>query len=138
MVNNVEVITTVQEVGEKRSCDYHEKLQTCEEASIPNLIQLYDCWLDEDLEIKPWLSAMYPNIFNFLAFHPAELATTDLDDYKASRTYSYYSDRLLERSQCSKVSKEAKYCFITSTCRPSKRINDAAHKLWIWYKKMAK
>ncbi len=79
--NKVEVIPTAQQIEKQLSNDYMAKLKI-EGTTIPDPFQLNDCWLDEDNGMKYWPTTMYPDIFNFLAFHPAELASKDLSDYK--------------------------------------------------------
>ena len=94
--NNMKVLSTAQQVEESLSYEYHEQLQTCEGAIIPDPVQLHKGWLDEDVENKHWPSTTYSEIFNFLLFHPAELASKDLHEYKTPKSYSYYSDRWLK------------------------------------------
>ena len=78
---------------------------------------------------------LYPDIYNFLAFHPSELASTDLCDYKTSKAYSYYREGWLSSLNYQEVSQGSKYCIFKATCKPSQRISDARHKLWVCIEK---
>ena len=75
-------------------------------------------------------NTLYPNIFNFLAFHPSELASKDLSDYKTSKAYSYYAQGWLSSLQLHNLNEDSKFCLLKGTCRPQK-INDTLHKLWL-------
>ena len=74
---------------------------------------------------------LYPDIFNFLAFHPSELKSQDLSDYKTSKGYSYYATGWLKPLLYHPISEASKHCLLTTTCRPSQRISDVPHKLWV-------
>ena len=74
---------------------------------------------------------LYPDIFNFLSFNPSELKSKDLNDYKTSKGYSYYATGWLRPLFYHPVSETSKYCLLKTTCRPSQKISDVPHKLWI-------
>ena len=68
---------------------------------------------------------------HFLSFHPSELNNEDLSDYKRSKAYSYYITGWLNPLSYTAISDESKACFLKATCRPSQRISDGSHKLWV-------
>ena len=97
MENNVPIVRTAEEVEEALACQYSAKLKVfiSDEAGseeIPDPFKLTEGWVSEKDGVKLWPSTMYPDIFNFLAFHPNELASKDLSDYKTSKGYIYYQD----------------------------------------------
>ena len=74
---------------------------------------------------------MYGDIFVYLMFHPSELKSDDLSDYKTCKAYSYYSDGWLMPLEYNSISGESPYCIMRGECRKSQKINDPPHKLWI-------
>ena len=54
----------------------------------------------------------------------------DLSDYKSSKAYSYFMQGWLgELLFMQPVG--AKFCLIKTDCRPSQRISNTKHKLWL-------
>ena len=136
MENNVPIIRTAEEVEEALACQYSAKLKVfiSDEAGseeIPDPFKLTEGWVSEKDGVKLWPSTMYPDIFNFLAFHPNELASKDLSDYKTSKGYSYYQDGWLKPIDFNEISSKSQLCLLRTTCRPSQRISDVPHKLWV-------
>ena len=66
---------------------------------------------------------------SFVAFHPNELSSDDLSDYKQSKGNSYHSQCWLSPLHFHPIADE--YFFLKDTCIPSEQINNAPHKLWI-------
>lgn len=64
-------------------------------------------------------------------FNPSELGSSDLNDYKSSKAYSYFSNGWLGPILYHEVEPASSYCFLKADCRPSQRINDPPHNLWI-------
>ena len=81
--------------------------------------------------MKYYPPTTYPDIYIYLQFFPAELASKDLNDYKISKAYSYFKDVWLETLWYDEVNQYGKCCLLKTRCRPSQRMNDAPHKLWI-------
>ena len=129
--NNVPLVKTAEEVEKEVSFDYKQKLNIGEEGGIPDLFHLDSEWLSEAEGIQYWSMTLYPDIFAFLQFHPSELANRDLSDYKTSKAYSYYSQGWLLPLKLNSISGESKHCILKGACRPSQRINDVPHKLWV-------
>ena len=128
--NGIEVLPTALEMEKQLSADYAEKLQI-DGTILPDPFALEDGWLDEDSGMKYYPPTTYPDICNYLQFFPAELASKDLNDYKTSKAYSYFKDGWLETLEYNEVDQYSKYCLLKTRCRPSQRMNDAPHKLWI-------
>ena len=128
--NNVPISMTAEQVQEEIKKSYHEKLLV-DGLKIPDPFGITEGWLDEETGVKYWPMTFYPEIFNFLAFHPSELASKDLSDYKTCKAYSYYAQGWLSPLLFHNLDADSKFCLLKGTCRPSQRINDSPHKVWI-------
>ena len=128
--NDVQIVKTAEEVQQEIAKEYQNKLVIGKEA-IPDPFTMKEGWIDEQAGVMFWPTTWYPDIFNFLAFHPIELASTDLSDYKQSKAYNYYAQGWLYPLEYHDVDKACRYCVIRGSWRPSQRINDVPHKLWI-------
>ena len=128
--NDVPVQKTAEEVQQEISVEYDAKL-LIRGSRIPDPLKLDQGWLSEEDGVRYWPVTLYPDIFNFLAFHPNELASSDLSDYKTSKAYCYFSQGWLAPLKFNNISGDSKVCLLRGTCRPSQRINDTPHKLWL-------
>ena len=54
-----------------------------------------------------------------------------INDYKSSKAYSYCKQGWLGEIYYHPLSQSTDLCIIKSDCRPSQRINDTHHKLWV-------
>ena len=84
--NNVPTIKTAEESEHDLGLEYTSKLKIGS-VSVPDPEQLKEGWLSENDGIKFWPNTLYPDIFNFLSFHPGDLNKLDLNDYKQSKGY---------------------------------------------------
>ena len=91
--NDVPLQKTAEEVDQDIATEYETKLFV-QGTRIPYPFQHNEGWLNEEDGVKYWPNTLYPDIFNFLAFHPSELASKDLSDYKTSKAYSFLCPRL--------------------------------------------
>ena len=128
--NNVPLVKTAEEVQQQIIAEYSNKLCINGE-QLPDPFKLQDGWVNEQDGVSVWPTTVYPDIFNFLSFHPSELKNEDLSDYKTSKAYSYYATGWLNPLFYHPISDESRFCFLKTTCRPSQRISDTPHKLWI-------
>ena len=76
--------------------------------------------------------------FNFLTFKPNDLCSTDLNDYKQSKAYSYFQCGWLGPISYHPIMLSSLYCLLKADCRPSGGINDLQKKkctIWkvIWF-----
>ena len=127
---NVPLVKSAEEVEQEIVAEYKDKLVVDGE-KLPNPFHLEDGWINEEDGVSLWPTTLYPDIFNFLSFHPSELKNEDLSDYKTSKAYSYYITGWLNPLSYNAISDESKFCFLKATCRPSQRISDGPHKLWV-------
>ena len=125
------IVKTAEEVEMEMATSYQDKLKLEDGVILPDPFKLENGWLKEEEGIKFWPLTLYPDIFNFLAFHPSELASKDLSDYKTSKAYSYHSQGWVSTLDFHNISGNSKYCVLKGTCRPSQRISDIPHKLWV-------
>ena len=131
MENDVPVLKTAEEVQKEISEEYAKKLTVTDGVIIPDPFSLKTGWLDEEAAVRYWPVTLYPNIFAFLAFHPNELSSQDLSDYKTSKAYGYYARGWLSKLDFHHINGDHKFCILKGTCRPSQRINDTSHKFWL-------
>nr|XP_047122892.1 uncharacterized protein LOC124806213 [Hydra vulgaris] len=104
-------------------------IKTAEE--VEHDILTYNGWLSEDEGLTCWPTLLYPDIYNYLLFNPAEIASKDLSDYKTCKAYSYFKCGWLEPLFYHQIGIESEYCYLKGNCRKSEKINDPFHKLWI-------
>ena len=121
---------TAEEVQREIVAEYAAKL-IVGGIQIPDPLRLTQGWLSEEDGVRFWPVTLYADIFNFLAFHPNELASIDLSDYKTSKVYRYFSQGWLTPLQFHNINADNKLCLLRGTCGPSQRINDVPHKLWL-------
>jgi len=131
--NNVRPIKTAQETELEIKQEYKDKL-VVNGYNIPDPFCLTG-WLSEEDGISFWPSVLYPDIFNYLAFNPAELGSNDLSDYKNSKAYSYFINGWLALIFYHGINESSPYCFLKADCQPSERLHDPPHKLWICLEK---
>ena len=128
--NEVPVVKTAEKVQAEIAREYAAKLLGGREF-FPDPNGIADGWLTETEGVKLWPMTLYADIFNFISFHPRELKSEYLSDYKTSKAYSYYSTGWLSPLNYHPISATSEYCFLKTTCRPSQRIGDVPHKLWV-------
>lgn len=130
---NVQPIKTAAEIESELMHEYQAKLLHGE-ILLPDPNHLSTGWLNEELGISFWPCITYPDIFNYLTFHPSELSSSDLNDYKNSKAYSYFSNGWLGEINYHSISDSSHFCFLKTDCRPSERLNNPPHKLWLCIK----
>ena len=138
--NNVQVVQTAEEVEAALGKQYSSKLNIFVSDDlgnhvIPDPLKLDEGWICEKEGVKDWPSTLYPDIFHFLAFHPSELSSKDLSDYKTSKGYNYYEEGWLKPLSIHKISDDSPLCLLKTTCRPSQKLSDVPHKLWVCLEK---
>ena len=116
--NDVQIVKTAEEVKQEIAKKYQNKLVIGEE-TIPDPFTVKEGWIDEQAGVKFWPTTLYPDIFNFVAVHRNELASSDLSDYKQSKAYSYYAQVWLYPLEYHNVDNNCRYCVIRGSCRPS-------------------
>ncbi len=121
--NNVQIVQTAEEV-EAAVKQYSSKLNifiSDEVGSqvVPDPLKLTEGWISEEEGVKLWPNTKYPDVCNFLAFHPSELSSKDLSDYKKSKGYSYYEEGWLKPLYFHAISDTSQLGLLRSTCRPS-------------------
>lgn len=128
--NNVKLVKTAAQVEEQLNEEYVSKLLV-EDGVIPDPMDITSGWLAEEDGVSFWPMITYGNIFNYLTFTPSTLGSDDLNDYKTSKAYSYFTNGWLGPIMYHPIDEDSKYCFLKGDCRPSERLNDPPHKLWV-------
>jgi hypothetical protein len=136
MENNVVPIMTAEEVENEIRQEYQKKLKL-NDIDIPDPFKVETNWLSEVEGLIHWPTVLYPDIYNYLMFNPAELASADLSDYKSCKAYSYYKCGWLQQLFYHEITVDSPFCILKAECRKSERINDPFHKLWITFNKMS-
>ncbi len=103
-------LSTAKEVEKTLSVEYNTKINSY---GIPDPFLLKNGWLKEESGICNWPPTSYPEIFNFLSFHPSELANNDLSDYKTSKAYSYYANGWLDTLEFNEINQVSSIVFTT-------------------------
>ena len=129
--NKVPTVKTAEEVQEEINNEYQHKL-LFEGESFLDPMKLVDGWVNEEGGVSLWPQIPMVCIIKFLMLdNDAE----DLSDYKSSKAYSYCKQGWLGEIFYHPISESTDLCIIKSDCRPSQRINDTKHKLWIFLSK---
>ena len=126
---NEQPIKTAAEVEKDLRDEYQAKLLHGE-VLLSDPVHLLSGWLGEEEGIPFWPFITYPDIFNYLTFNPSELSSSDLNDYKKSKAYSYFNRGWLGNIFYHGNGDSSAYCFLKSDCRPTERLNDPPDKLW--------
>lgn len=126
----VPIQLTAEQVEEEIKNEYGNKL-LIDNINIPNPFDTKEGWLNEDDGIVHWPMLLYPDIFNYLSFHPSELPSKDLSDYKNCKAYSYYKTGWLQPLMFHEISDTCKFAIFKGECRKSEKINDPYHNFWI-------
>ena len=125
--NNVAVIKSAEEVEGCLSKEYALKLKITEWDTIPDPFKLNTGWKDEDEGVAFW--PIVPT-FHIIQFLMIDSEIKDLNDYKCSKAYSYFEKGWLGPISYHSLG-TSEHCLLKCDCRPSERIRDAPHKLWI-------
>ena len=125
--NKVETVKTAEEVQQEIKSEYQHKLVFNGE-SFPDPMKLVDGWLNEEAGVTLWPQIPMVYIITFLML---DNNAEDLSDYKSSKAYSYCKQGWLGEIFSHPISDSTDLSIIKSDCRPSQRINDTRHKLWI-------
>ena len=86
--NDLPIVKTAEEAEKEMTTSYQDELKLEDGVILPDPFKLEKGWLKEEEGITFWPLTLYQDIFNFLAFHPSELASKDLSDYRTSKAYS--------------------------------------------------
>nr|XP_047127259.1 uncharacterized protein LOC124808307 [Hydra vulgaris] len=111
MENNVTPIKTAEEVEHDILTEYKKKL-FINGVELPDPFKLSNGWLSEDEGLTCWPTLLYPDIYNYLLFNPAEIASKDLSDYKTCKAYSYFKCGWLEPLFYHQIGIESEYCYL--------------------------
>ena len=128
--NDVQPTKTAEEVERELGNEYQAKL-VIDDNCIPDPFVLNSGWLNEENGITSWPMISYPDIFNFLMFFPSELGSSELNDYKSCKAYSYFINGWLGPISYHPIDEKSKFCLLRADCRPSQRLNDTRHKIWV-------
>ena len=126
MENNVPIIKTAEEVETELINEYSSKLKVSGRI-IPDPFKLTTGWKDEDEGIAFW--PIIPTLY-IIQFLMIDSEVEDLSDYKGCKAYSYFKQGWLGPLSYHPLG-SSDQCLLKSDCRPSERIRDVPHKLWL-------
>ena len=125
---NIPISKTAEEIEGEIANEYKNKLYV-DGKPLPDSFVLKTGWKNEEEGISFW-----PMVTNFYIIKYLMLDTVghadDLNDYKQSKAYSYFINGWLGEILYHSLG-SSPHCFVKTDCRPSQRINDAKHNLWI-------
>ena len=127
--NNVKPIKSAAEVQVDLRNEYQAKL-LLGDYLVPDPYHLKEGWLSEENGIVLWPVVTYPEIYNYFMFHPSELCSSDLNDYKNSKGYSYFKRGWIGQISYHSIHETSNFCILKTDCRASERLRDPPHKLW--------
>ena len=127
--NNIRLIKTAAEVEVELCKEYQNKLNHGG-ISVPDPKDLKQGWLTEADGILLWPMITYPDICDYLKFHPSELSSSDLSEYKNSKGYSYFKRGWIAQIMYHEIDQSSLFCFVKTDCRASERLRDPPHTLW--------
>lgn len=131
--NDVKPICTAEEVDELLQDEYFSKL-IVDDIDVPDPYEVKEGWLNEDGGQIHDTSCIghpmtYGSIFIFIMIHPSYLGGENLSDYKTTKAYSDFANGWL--GKISILFLDSALCVMKADCRPSERVNDPDHKVWI-------
>ena len=124
--NDAPVLKTAEEIEGELSKEYKQKL-IYGSITLADPFKEEDGWKSEEEGISFW--PLIPT-FYIIRFLMMDSAVEDLCDYKSSKAYSYFERGWLGNIFYLDVN-NSPFCFMKTDCRPSQRISDVSHKLWL-------
>ena len=124
--NNVAILKTAEEIEGELSDEYSMKL-TYGATTFPDPFKEEGNWISEEEGIGLWPLIQTFYIIRFLML---DSVIEDLSDYKSSKAYSYFERGWLGNLLYLDV-EGTPFCLMKTDCRPSQRISDTLHKLWL-------
>ena len=121
-------VKTAAKIESDLQTEYQEKLLHGK-ILLPDLHYLTSGWLGEDEGISCWPFLTYPDIYNYLNFNPNEVSSSDLNDYKNSKSYGCFNRGWLDTILYHEIEQPSIHCFFKTNCQPSERLNDPPHKI---------
>lgn len=123
--NDAPVLKTAEEIEGELSLEYQKKL-VYGATKLPDPFKLVEGWKTEEEGIGMW--PLVPT-FYIIRFLMMNSAVDDLSDYKSSKAYSYFEKGWLGNILYNDL--DGPFCFLKTDCRPSQKISDVFHKLWL-------
>lgn len=90
-------------------------------------------WLDEQTGMKKWPPIFQLQIAEFILTieQGKDLGKRLLSDYKEGKAYSYFDSKWLGEVLYHDISPTHQLCFLKSESRPSQKIRNVPHKIWV-------
>lgn len=90
-------------------------------------------WISEKTGMAKWPPIFQPQIAEFILSidQGKNLGKRLLSDYKEGKAYSYFDAKWLGEVFYHEISPTYDVCFLKSESRPSQKINNVPHKIWV-------
>lgn len=88
-------------------------------------------WLNEKDGMSKWPVISYVDLVKFLMKNGQSLSQTTLTNYKTGKGFAYFDNDWLGEVLYTPISKSHRACFLKSECKPSNRISDDPHSVWV-------
>lgn len=128
--NDAPVLKTAEEVEGELSLEYQKKL-VYGSTKFPDPFKLEEGWKSEEEGIGMW--PLVPT-FYIIRFLMMDSTMGDLSDYKSSKAYSYFEKGWLGNIFYNDL--DGPFCLLKTDCRPSQKLSDVSHKLWLLISKV--
>ena len=99
-----------------------------------------DSWLSEVDGMQCWPPTMMKDIGTFLEKHDPSREENTFSkrlssEYKDQKGFSYFSSQWLFEVKYHDISTISNYCFLKANCRPSMRLDNPSHEVWVLIEK---
>lgn len=125
--NDAPILKTAEEIENQIKIEYKKKLSLSDNYTFPDPFKMEFGWLNEEDGISKWPPVTAFSVIKFLMIGSE---VEDLNDYKSSKAYSYFKQGWLGELFYNSL-EGTNYCYVKGNCRPSQRINDTNHQLWL-------
>ena len=125
--NNLPILKTAEQIEGEIASEYKQKLSV-NNVTFPDPFKIENGWKNEEEAITSWPIVSAFAVINFLR---VDSTVKDLNDYKSSKAYSYFQQGWLGELFYLQLDAHKEYCLVKADCRPSMRISDTKHNLWL-------
>ena len=123
--NDAPILKTAEEIEGELLVEYKKRL-IYGATTLPDPFKLLEGWKNEEDGIGMW--PLVPT-FYVIRFLMMDSAVEDLSDYKSSKAYSYFEKGWLGNILYHEL--DGNFCYLKTDCRPSQKISNVCHRLWL-------
>ncbi|XP_056020211.1 uncharacterized protein LOC125665445 [Ostrea edulis] len=102
------------------------------ESTLPDPLQLYENWQDEEQGMKNWPPLFITDLTAFLMrYETDDTAKKHLNQYKVGKAYQFFQSEWLKEVFYHHVDRTTSYCFLRAKCTPSQSLSSEPHTVWV-------